>query len=1343
MSDAVHPKITKKVTLTDLSDDTSLEMSSSTDEKSLPTVTPPSNPPRKRGRPRKSVSDKVEKPPMISHAVKNLRKRDLTLCRNVFAEDEEEEEPPKSTYKKKMTKKVITQVSSESSDSSMDSLETSEDSEDTEEGKYDKTNSDSEALLTLERPRTRMREKRNCEKISFDKEWEKNYKVPKKKKVTTPTKAYSPVPVAPNTIDKVLNYRKRSDKKDIGLKELATFNFEKEAEFEVKWGDMSYRHNTWVTLETSKDMKGYLKLKNYIKTIRLNGEMYANSTAEEIEAYNIELESQQALVESYKRVERIVSVYLDEGKTYFVKWVGLQYGECSWESEGDLTLPEDKEAIRQFYEREQETLTKKAEKLKRRFIKYVDDENAKLKLRDYQIEGVNWLTYAFSKNVNVILADEMGLGKTIQTITFLRHLYDKCNYVGPHLVVVPLSTINNWAKEFAKWAPRMNCIVYTGDGESRAIIRKTEMESTSKKPKFNVLLTTFELVIKDQGLLNLYHWGYLAVDEAHRLKNAEGQLYEALLNLHTECKLLITGTPLQNTLKELWSLLHFLHPEQFPNFEDFEKTHKVNAAEELQKFHSELKPYILRRMKKEVEKSLPPKKERILRVGLSGLQKQYYRWIITKNESALKKAVKQQKMSLMNIMIELKKLCNHPLLINQSISYDEQGLIESCGKMVLLDKLLVELKKDGHRVLIFSQMVRMLDILAEYMKKRGFSYQRLDGSMGKEPRQRAMEQFNAKDSRDFCFLLSTRAGGLGINLTSADTVIIYDSDWNPQNDLQAQARCHRIGQEKMVNIYRLVTEGSVEEKILMSAKKKMVLDHLVIQTMEKKKKNGKESFEKDEIDRIIKFGAANIFGKDEGEQKKVDLEEIMKRGDEREEKSEDDEDELLGAFNVENFAIGDGKSFWDKVIQEEDEKEAKRLDYEILGIEEKKEAKDEKSDRKRKVEKEDRIDEKIVKSVLKGMKRFGFHRREEVVKCVKRSMKKDNVALEEIVNNLCERISASCDSLDGDGHIRDIERYVEGVKFSPFELKQKNEEMKMVGILIKYMDKHNDKLPFELKTPQWSVEIDWKAEFDGLIVRGIKTFGLGMWSDMGREDEGVQKVIAAGATPMHIQRRAEIILKETKELVRRKMARDEKRKRTTGIAKSEQLKDGNDINSVSSVITVSKLTSEKPIQKVKDINNEHEKRIERVEQKLENEKKKETHSEKAQTSVKMEEESETDDGFSVVIHTCDEWLVGYDKLQCLSKLEKVKDCLKKLRYLKTHPDIEAKLAVRKLDRYLGIIKEEIDKYEDEEKTYKQLWYYVSTFTNMSMDEVLEASCVIRKRKEGGVPDIKNPKMELK
>ncbi|KAL3289544.1 hypothetical protein HHI36_022961 [Cryptolaemus montrouzieri] len=708
---------------------------------------------------------------------------------------------------------------------------------------------------------------------------------------------------------------------------------ELEMQYLIKWKDWAHIHNTWESENSLKDqkVKGIKKLENYIKKENDIEQWKRYATPEDIEYYECQTELGQELMKSYNSVERIIAKTekVEGGLDYYIKWESLPYAEATWE---DAALIQQKwpKKIEEFEDREQSkrTPTKHCKVLRHRpkfhevkaQPEYMMGLEKNLILRDYQMDGLNWMIHAWTKENSVILADEMGLGKTIQTICFLYYLFNTHQLHGPFLCVVPLSTMTSWQREFTQWAPEMNFVTYLGDVQSRDTIRQYEWcYEGSKRLKFNAILTTYEIVLKDKAFLGSLSWAVLLVDEAHRLKNDDSLLYKALTEFYTNHRLLITGTPLQNSLKELWALLHFIMPEKFVTWEEFEKEHGNTEKKGYGRLHKQLEPFILRRVKKDVEKSLPAKVEQILRVEMTSIQKQYYKWILTKNYNALRKGVKGSSTAFLNIVIELKKCCNHALLTkpteyeHQSSQQDHlQSLIRGSGKLVLLDKLLTRLKETGHRVLIFSQMVRMLDILAEYLQLRHFQFQRLDGGIKGELRRQALDHFNAEGSQDFCFLLSTRAGGLGINLATADTVIIFDSDWNPQNDLQAQARAHRIGQKNQVNIYRLVTARSVEEQIVEKAKQKMVLDHLVIQRMDTTgrtvldKKGGSSNtnpFNKEDLTAILKFGAEELFkDEDEEEEPNCDIDEILRRAETRDEGPAMVGDELLSAFKVASFA---------------------------------------------------------------------------------------------------------------------------------------------------------------------------------------------------------------------------------------------------------------------------------------------------------------------------------------------------------------------------------------------------------------------------------------------------------
>lgn len=768
----------------------------------------------------------------------------------------------------------------------------------------------------------------------------------------------------------------------------------KKAEFLVKWKGYSHMHNSWDSYATLEQLGGFKRVTNYMKRKESEVAEHAFMTEEELEAEAISAEMEANVMSDHKKVERIVSQREgEEGEEYLCKWVGLPYSECTWEHINNLGDFQDE--IDEYNSREldydeqvctvegQRKLVNQARlgdagaagaaaggsaKAKGKTAQLgITTQPAWLKfgqLRDYQKVGINWLCLAWAKDNNAILADEMGLGKTVQCVSMLGYLRHEQHIPGPFLVVVPLSTIPNWVREFRRWTPELSVITYIGDSTSRERIREEEWSigrtrgQSGRKYKFHVLLTTYELVLKDKDYLKKVTWAYLMVDEAHRLKNEESALYIALRELTIKNKLLVTGTPLQNTLKELWALLHFLEPKKFPNIEEFEETYSMEDGEKLAKLHADMKPHMIRRVIKDVEKSLPPKIERVLRVEMSPMQKEQYRFILNRNYAELNKGVKGAgQASLLNIVMDLKKCCNHPFLFqgfrDKYGSQASSELLAACsGKLRLLDKLLARLKQEGHRVLIFSQMVRMLDLLSEYLKMRGYQHQRLDGGMRAEDRHNAMEHFNAPGSTDFAFLLSTRAGGLGINLATANTVVIFDSDWNPQNDLQAMSRAHRIGQKDAVNIYRLVTSNSVEESILERAKQKMVLDHLVIQKMDASGrtvvggKSGKAQFSKEELQGVLRFGAEQLF-KDRGGEDvqmkdvsgdgggatgggadaaagggEVDLDAIMARAEKVDQTAAIEGggmskagQELMSAFQVSNFANEeDDKTFWSRLL---------------------------------------------------------------------------------------------------------------------------------------------------------------------------------------------------------------------------------------------------------------------------------------------------------------------------------------------------------------------------------------------------------------------------------------------
>ncbi|CAI5758017.1 unnamed protein product [Candida verbasci] len=690
-------------------------------------------------------------------------------------------------------------------------------------------------------------------------------------------------------------------------------------------------------------------------------------------------------------------------------------------------------------------------------------------LRPYQKQGLNWLASLYNNNTNGILADEMGLGKTIQTISVLAYLACEKLIWGPHLIIVPTSVMLNWEMEFKKFAPGFKVLTYYGSPQQRAQKRK----GWNKSDSFHVCITSYQLVVQDQQSFKRRKWRYMILDEAHNIKNFRSTRWRALLNFNTENRLLLTGTPLQNNLMELWSLLYFLMPsskvnqampEGFANLDDFQQwfgkpvdkileqttlgtnsdlidenektTSRMDQETKntVARLHQVLRPYLLRRLKKDVEQQMPGKFEHIVYCRLSKRQRYLYDDFMSRAKTK-ETLASGNFLSIINCLMQLRKVCNHPDLfevrpivtsfalpksaisyyqgtneiikkltncynevnfnvlnlditncesmnyfisqstnnlksskdlqsqidqfdklsqgltkndltdyvtyyqhlkleehveikeklkqklylnnlrcerrpifgnslltklklpqnakldkfimtipdrvnsmsdeiekysiitpsvvaldmkdqiipiqtqrkirtevaqntitnpfhksqVKLSIAFPDKSLLQyDCGKLQKLATLLQKLTSEGHRALIFTQMTKVLDILEQFLNIHGYRYMRLDGSTKIEDRQLLTEQFN-RDNKIPVFILSTRSGGLGINLTGADTVIFYDSDWNPAMDKQCQDRCHRIGQVRDVHIYRFVSEFTIESNIIKKANQKRQLDNVVIQ----------------------------------------------------------------------------------------------------------------------------------------------------------------------------------------------------------------------------------------------------------------------------------------------------------------------------------------------------------------------------------------------------------------------------------------------------------------------------------------------------------------------------------
>ena len=489
------------------------------------------------------------------------------------------------------------------------------------------------------------------------------------------------------------------------------------------------------------------------------------------------------------------------------------------------------------------------------------------KMREYQLEGLNWMIRLQENGVNGILADEMGLGKTLQSISVLVYMKEFQNDHGPHLIIVPKSTLSNWMNELARWAPTLKAVKFHGDKATREeMIEKTLCPGRKNSDRdWNVVVTTYEICNIEKNTFMKFAWSYLIIDEAHRLKNEASTFSKTVRMFETRYRILLTGTPLQNSLHELWALLNFLVPDVFASADQFDEWFNLDIDDNDEKnrlisqLHKILRPFMLRRLKKEVEKSLPPKHETILFTGMSAMQKKLYRDILIRDIDSIQ-GTSGSRTAILNIVMQLRKCAGHPYLFpgveDRTLPPLGEHLVENCGKMVLLDKLLKRLQERGSRVLLFTQMTRILDIMEDYLVMRRFQYCRIDGNTTYEVRENYIDAYNAPNSEKFLFLLSTRAGGLGINLQTADVVILYDSDWNPQADLQAQDRAHRIGQKKEVQVFRLVTEHTIEEKIVERAQQKLKLDAMVVQQGRLK---DKDKLSRNELLEAVRFGADKIF----------------------------------------------------------------------------------------------------------------------------------------------------------------------------------------------------------------------------------------------------------------------------------------------------------------------------------------------------------------------------------------------------------------------------------------------------------------------------------------------------
>ncbi|KAK8014720.1 hypothetical protein PG990_008016 [Apiospora arundinis] len=585
---------------------------------------------------------------------------------------------------------------------------------------------------------------------------------------------------------------------------------------------------------------------------------------------------------------------LSDIKDVYVKFQGLSYTEAVW----DTPPPKDSgapwEAFCAAYEEyiEGEYFpTVSDTKMKERIQQYrsLDFEKEcelkggiqppglkRGKLMEYQMEGVNWLLFNFHQQRNVILADEMGLGKTVQVVALISSLVEDKPNCWPFLIVVPNSTCPNWRRELKQWASGLRVVTYHGGKEAQQLAYNYELFPDGAKGgmKAHVVILSYEAAVEARSTFRSVNWAGLIVDEGQRLKNDESQLYLALQSMKIPFRLLLTGTPLQNNKRELFNLLQFVDPAH--NAEELDEKYAELTKDNIPELHQMIRPYFLRRTKVQVLKFLPSMAQVILPVTMSVLQEKLSRSIMSRNPQLIKAIISRSKVkagerkSLNNILMELRRCLCHPFIFSTDVedrtvtdaARIQANMVEASGKLLLLNVMLPKLKERGHRVLIFSQFLMSLTILEDFLTGIGLEHARIDGSLSALEKQKRIDAYNAPDSSLFAMLLSTRAGGVGINLATADTVIIYDPDFNPHQDIQALSRAHRIGQKNKVLCFQLMTKNTVEEKIMQIGRKKMALDHALIESMDAGEDAG------DDLESILKHGAQALFA-DEAQDKIV------------------------------------------------------------------------------------------------------------------------------------------------------------------------------------------------------------------------------------------------------------------------------------------------------------------------------------------------------------------------------------------------------------------------------------------------------------------------------------------
>ena len=768
---------------------------------------------------------------------------------------------------------------------------------------------------------------------------------------------------------------------------------ESQKEYLLKWRNQSYLRTTWMPgtwvwgIAVGSMRAAFLK--------KPENQLPKMTTADAIpeEFFRVDI----VFDVRYTSVVRNSSKEIDlarvkEVDMAYVKYKGLGYEDAIWEKPPAFSDTERWEDFKSAYEDyvlklhisipPQSTLRRHLQAAKEQdfatsLIKKVQPSNLTGgEMMTYQLEGLNWLYYQWHQNQNAILADEMGLGKTIQLIGFFATMVQdhKC---WPFLVVVPNSTCPNWRRELKKWVPSLRVVTYYGSSVARKLTHDYELfpkdkskedsdqpakkgRSEAKDIKAHIVIASYESIVEEKTRQSLMRvpWQGLVVDEGQRLKNDKNLVYECLSKFQFRFKVLLTGTPLQNNPRELFNLIQFL--DRSKNAQELEEKYAELTQEHVKELHDLLRPFFLRRTKVQVLTFLPPMAQIIVPITMSTVQKKVYKSILAKNPQLMKSifsrdgpVATRDRHNLNNILMQLRKVLCHPFVYSRDIeernvdtAVSHRNLVEASSKLQLLSLMLPKLQERGHRVLLFSQFLDNLDIVEDFLDGMGMQHRRLDGNVSSLEKQRRIDEFNAPDSPYFAFLLSTRAGGVGINLASADTVIILDPDFNPHQDIQALSRAHRIGQKHKVLVVQLMTRGSAEEKIMQIGKKKMALDHVLIERMEQDDDAGVD------LETILRHGAEALFdddGTDDIAYDSASVDKLLDRSQMEDTKAADDKSaESQFSFAriwandkstfEEGLADNDGStppnsSVWDKILQERErlhaEEEARKI--ETLG----------------------------------------------------------------------------------------------------------------------------------------------------------------------------------------------------------------------------------------------------------------------------------------------------------------------------------------------------------------------------------------------------------------------------